>query len=151
MSGAVLADLTHGAIDVAALERFVASPDAGAIVTFVGTSRRSSHDARKVERAVETLWYEAYAPMAVRKLAEICDEALRRFGATAVACRHRLGEVPVGEASVAIAVAAPHRGQAFDACRFVIDTVKTTAPIWKRERFADGEEWVEGHREPGTP
>lgn len=131
-------------LDLAALVASVASPDAGAIASFLGTSRRTSHDAAKVEKAVETLWYEAYEPMALAKLRAICDEAERRFAATAVACRHRTGEVPVGEASVAIAVAAPHRAAAFDACRFVIEEIKRTVPIWKRERFADGAEWVEG-------
>jgi molybdopterin synthase catalytic subunit len=83
--------------------------------------------------------------MALRKLAEICDDARRRFDVTAVACRHRTGEVPVGEASVAIAVAAAHRAAAFEACRFVIDEIKRSVPIWKRERFAGGAEWVEGY------
>jgi molybdopterin synthase catalytic subunit len=140
-----LVGLTDRSLDVGALAAAVASPDAGAVVTFLGTSRRTSHDARRVERPVETLWYEAYGPMALRKLRAICDEARARFDVTAVACWHRTGEVPVGEASVAIAVSAPHRGAAFDACRFVIDTIKTSVPIWKRERFADGEEWVEGY------
>lgn len=137
--------LTARPLDVAALAAMVGSPDAGAIVTFLGTSRRTSHDARKVTRPVETLWYEAYDAMALRKLREIAAEAEWKFEVTAVAVAHRTGEVPVGEASVAIAVSAPHRGPAFDACRHVIDTIKTTVPIWKRERFADGSEWVEGY------
>jgi molybdopterin synthase catalytic subunit len=137
--------LTDRTIDVAALAALVASPQAGAITTFVGTSRAVSHDAKKVERPVQTLWYEAYGPMAERKLREIVERTERQFEVTAVACVHRTGEVPVGEASVAIAVSAPHRGPAFDACRFVIDEIKKSVPIWKRERFRDGEEWVEGY------
>jgi molybdopterin synthase catalytic subunit len=137
--------LTDRTIDVAALAALVASPQAGAVTTFVGTSRAVSHDAKKVERPVRTLWYEAYPAMAARKLREIVDRAERTFEVTAVACVHRTGEVPVGEASVAIAVSAPHRGPAFDACRFVIDEIKKSVPIWKRERFEDGEEWVEGY------
>jgi molybdopterin synthase catalytic subunit len=134
--------ISRSPLDLAALVRLVSSPDAGAVATFLGTSRRTSHDARNVEKPVETLWYEAYEPMALRKLREAGDEARRRFDVTAVAAWHRVGEVPVGEASVAIAVSAPHRGAAFDACRFVIDEIKRSAPIWKRERFADGQEWV---------
>lgn len=138
--------ITDRPLDVAALAASVASHDAGAVITFLGTSRRTSHDAKKVERAVGTLWYECYDAMALKKLTEICDDAARRFAVTGVACWHRKGEVPVGEASVAIAVAAPHRGAAFDACRHVIDEIKRSVPIWKRERFADGEEWVEGYQ-----
>ncbi len=137
--------LTADALDPSALLAAVASPDAGAVATFLGVSRRTSPDASNVDRPVETLWYEAYAPMAVKRLRAIGDGACARFEITAVACWHRTGEVPVGEASVAIAVAAPHRGAAFDACRFVIDEIKRSVPIWKRERFADGEEWVEGY------
>jgi molybdopterin synthase catalytic subunit len=140
--------LTTGAIDLAALVASVASREAGAIATFLGTSRAVSHDRRRVDRPVETLWYECYAPMALRKLREIAAEAERRFEVTSVAVVHRTGEVPVGEASVAIAVAAPHRAASFDACRFVIDEIKKSVPIWKRERFADGEEWVEGYAGP---
>jgi len=136
--------LTDAPLDAAALSRLVESPEAGAIATFVGTSRRVSKDARNVERPVETLWYEAYGPMALAKLREIAAAAAERHAVTAVAVWHRTGEVPVGEASVAIAVSAPHRGPAFDACRFVIEEIKRSVPIWKRERFADGEEWVEG-------
>jgi molybdopterin synthase catalytic subunit len=131
-------------LDLDALAALVASPDAGAVVTFLGTSRRTSNNAARVEKPVETLRYEAYEPMAVKRLAEIGDEAARRFEVTRVAAWHRVGEVPVGEASVAIAVSAPHRAAAFDACRFVIEEIKRSLPVWKRERFADGEEWVEG-------
>jgi molybdopterin synthase catalytic subunit len=89
--------------------------------------------------------------MAEKRLAEIGDEARRRFDVTRVAAWHRIGEVPVGEASVAVAVSAPHRGAAFDACRFVIEEIKRSLPVWKRERFADGETWVEGHGVPEQP
>jgi molybdopterin synthase catalytic subunit len=137
--------LTERRIDLGALIALVASPEAGAIATFLGTSRSVSHDRNRVDRPVQTLWYEAYGPMALKKLREIADQAEWRFEVTAVAVVHRTGEVPVGEASVAIAVSAPHRAAAFDACRFVIDEIKTSVPIWKRERFEDGEEWVEGY------
>jgi molybdopterin synthase catalytic subunit len=136
--------LTDKPLAADALSKLVASPAAGAVVTFVGTSRETSNNAARVEKPVETLWYEAYEPMAVKRLTEIGDETRRRFDVVAVAAWHRVGEVPVGEASVAIAVAAAHRGAAFDACRFVIEEIKRSLPVWKRERFSDGEEWVEG-------
>ena len=137
--------ITASPLDLGALVALVSSPDAGAVATFVGTSRRTSSNAARVEKPVETLWYEAYEPMAVKRLAEIGAEAARRFEVTRVAAWHRVGEVAIGEASIAIAVSAPHRAAAFDACRFVIEEVKRSLPVWKRERFRDGEEWVEGH------
>jgi molybdopterin synthase catalytic subunit len=136
--------VTSERLDLAALVGLVADAEAGAVATFLGTSRRTSSNAANVEKPVETLWYEAYSPMAVRRLREIGDDAMRRFAVTRVAAWHRTGEVPVGEASVAIAVSAPHRAAAFEACRFVIEEIKRCVPVWKRERFADGEEWVEG-------
>src|SRR5215831_8922653 len=137
--------VTDAPLDLGALVALVSSPDAGAVATFLGTSRRTSSNAARVEKPVETLWYESYRPMAEKRLAEIGDEAKRRFDVTNVAAWHRVGEVAVGEASVAIAVSAPHRGPAFDACRFVIEEIKRSLPVWKRERFKDGEEWVEGY------
>jgi molybdopterin synthase catalytic subunit len=136
--------VTPQPLDLATLVALVSSPDAGAVATFVGTSRRTSSNAARVEKPVETLWYEAYGSMAQKRLAEIGAEAARRFEVTRVAAWHRVGEVPVGDASVAIAVSAPHRAAAFDACRFVIEEIKRSLPVWKRERFADGEEWVAG-------
>ncbi len=138
--------LTDGPIDVAGLVAAVATIDAGAVITFLGTSRRRSRDAHQVERSVTTLWYEAYAPMAIRRMREICDEAAWKFDVEAIGCVHRTGEVPLGEASVAIVVAAAHRAAAFDASRHVIDELKRSVPVWKRERFEGGNEWVEGCR-----
>ena len=140
--------ITDRPLDLPALVALVSDPAAGAVATFLGTSRRSSNNAAHVEKAVETLWYEAYEPMAVKRLAAIGAEAARRFEVTRVAAWHRVGEVRIGEASIAIAVSAPHRAAAFAACRFVIEEVKRSLPVWKRERFVDGEEWVEGN--PGT-
>lgn len=137
--------MTDAPLDLAAMVRAVGDPGAGAIATFLGVSRDSSADASNVERPVETLWYEAYDEMALKRIRAIASAAAERWDLRAVACWHRTGEVPVGEASVAIAVSAPHRAEAFEACRFVIDELKRSVPIWKRERFADGEEWVEGY------
>jgi MoaE-MoaD fusion protein len=128
--------LTETPIDVAALERGVAGPGMGAIVTFVGRARDTADDGRTV---VE-LEYEMYAEMAASVLDEISTEAERRFG-VACAVVHRSGVVPIGEAAVAIVTAAPHRAEAYEANRFVIEAIKERLPIWKRERFADGSEW----------
>jgi MoaE-MoaD fusion protein len=128
--------LAEGPIDVDALERAVASPRMGAIVTFVGRARDVADD----ERTVVELEYEAYPEMAASVLDEIRAEAERRFG-VACAVVHRSGTVPIGEAAVAIVTAARHRAEAYEANRFVIDAIKERLPIWKRERFADGSEW----------
>jgi MoaE-MoaD fusion protein len=128
--------LTDAPIDVAALERSVAHPGMGAVVTFVGRARDVSDD----ERAVVELEYEAYTEMAASILEEIRAEAERRFG-VACAVVHRSGVVPIGGAAVAIVTAARHRAEAYEANRFVIEAIKERLPIWKRERFADGSEW----------
>ncbi len=129
--------LVEGPLDAAAVEAEVRTPAAGAVVVFVGTAREET-GGRKVVR----LFYEAYAAMAEKRLAEICEEARSKHGALRVALRHRVGECPVGEASVVIAAAAAHRAQAFDACRAVIEEIKVSAPLWKKEHFADGSAWV---------
>jgi len=111
----------------------------GAVVSFLGSVRAANRG-----RRVLWLEYEAYPAMAERELARIADEARRRWPVSAVAVVHRTGRVEVGEASVAVAVAAPHRAEAFEACRYVIETLKRTVPIWKKEVFEDGAVWVEG-------
>jgi MoaE-MoaD fusion protein len=130
------AALTDRPIDVAALERSVAGPANGAVVTFVGRAREVSDD----ERTVVELEYEVYPEMAAAVLDEIGREAETRFG-VALAVVHRFGIVPIGEAAVAIVSASRHRGEAYEANRFVIEAIKERLPIWKRERFADGSEW----------
>ena len=128
--------LRAGPIDVAGLERSVAGPGMGAIVTFVGRARDVADD----DRTVVELEYEVYAEMAQTALEQISDEASARFGA-AVAVEHRFGVVPIGEAAVAIVTAARHRAEAYEANRYVIEAIKERLPIWKRERFVDGSEW----------
>lgn len=110
----------------------------GAVATFLGTTRNASGG-----RRVLHLDYEAYAGMAEREMERIAADARREFAISEVAIVHRVGRVGIGEASVAIAVAAPHRAAALEACRFVIDRLKTEVPIWKREQFEDGASWVE--------
>ena len=126
--------LTRAPIDLAALG--AASAADGAACTFVGVVR--DHNAG---RAVLRLEYEAYEEMALPLMEEIAAEALRRFAITEVSLVHRLGALAIGEASVAVVVFAPHRDAAFAACRFAIDTLKATVPIWKKETWDDGEAW----------
>jgi MoaE-MoaD fusion protein len=129
--------IVRSRIDVAALEAAVADPGAGAIATFVGTTR-NENSGRRVLR----LEYEAYEPMALNEMRKLALEAVQRWGITRAAVTHRVGVVEIGEASVAIAVSAPHRAEAFSACRFLIDRIKEIVPIWKKEHFEGGEIWV---------
>jgi len=124
-------------LDVAAVVAEAASDDAGAISTFVGTVRRSSRG-----REVVRLEYEAFEEMAEPMLRSLADELTERHGLCAVAIHHRVGVVEIGEPSIVIAVSAPHRAAAIDACREAIDTLKQTIPLWKKEIYADGEEWI---------
>ncbi|HXZ89273.1 MAG TPA: molybdenum cofactor biosynthesis protein MoaE [Candidatus Binataceae bacterium] len=124
-------------IDVTALERAVAHPAAGAIVTFAGTTRRDN-----AGRNVLRLEYEAYEPMALAEMRKLAREAGDRWSIVRIAIQHRIGFVDIGETSVAIAVSAAHRAEAFEACRFAIDRLKEVVPIWKKEYFEGGEVWI---------
>jgi len=129
--------LTRDPIDVAALTEAVRSPHCGAVALFLGTVRDLTGDA-----VTTALDYDAYPPMAEKKLAEIEAEVRRRWPVGDVAMVHRLGKLDVSDVSVAVAVSTPHRADAFAACRFAIDALKEQVPIWKRENFADGRtEW----------
>jgi molybdopterin synthase catalytic subunit len=135
-----VAELVRTRIDDAALTARAARRDCGAIVTFLGTTR-DHHDGRRVER----LEYEAYDRMALEALGRIEREAAGRFAIATCVIVHRLGEVPAGEASVAVVIAAHHRGPAFDAARWAMDELKRAVPIWKKEHFAGGAAgWVPG-------
>ena len=134
--GATRTAIVEGPIDERAVEVDLAAAGHGAVVTFVGRARNRSDD----DRQVLELEYEAYGPMAERVLAEIASEAAERWGAS-VGMVHRIGRVPIGEASVVIACSAPHRDAAYQASRHVIEAIKERLPIWKRERFSDGSEW----------
>jgi len=117
--------------------RAVLSDGMGGLVCFTGLVRNQSRG-----RVVTRLEYEAYVSMAEKVLAELCDEVEAEFPGVRAAVEHRIGDLSVGEPVVAIAVAAPHRGEAFSACRAIIDRLKERAPIWKKETTADGAEWV---------
>jgi molybdopterin synthase catalytic subunit len=129
--------LVDGPLDVAAVLREVEDRGAGAIASFVGTVRGHSRG-----RDVEHLEYEAYEEMAEPMLTRLGETLTERHGLCAVAIHHRLGRVEIGEASVVIAVSAPHRSAALDACREAIETLKTTIPLWKKEVYTGGEEWI---------
>lgn len=128
-------------IDGQALIEVVRTAGDGAVALFLGTVRD-----RNEGRTVLRLEYSAYEDMALQELERVRADALERYEITAAAAVHRLGVLEIGEASVAVAVAAPHRAAAFDACRFMIDTLKRTVPIWKKESSEGGEVWVEGER-----
>jgi molybdopterin synthase catalytic subunit len=125
------------AIDLGRLLDAVRDPSAGAIATFLGTTRTTNRG-----RTVLRLEYEAYGEMAEAELARIGAEAGKRWELTRVSIVHRVGVVPVGEASVAVAVSAPHRAEAIHACHFAIDRLKEVVPIWKKEYFEGGEVWI---------
>ena len=127
--------LSAAAIDVAALERAVKTDAHGAVVTFLGTTRETSPDD---PRPVAALEYEAYESLAVTEMQRIAAETRERFGPLGIAMVHRTGRVALGEPSVAVVVAAPHRGAAFDACRYAIDALKSRVAVWKREVYRDG-------------
>ncbi|KAJ4792281.1 Molybdopterin synthase catalytic subunit [Rhynchospora pubera] len=125
-------------IDIARLVNHVRDPAAGAIATFEGTTRDTFDGRRVVE-----LRYEAYEPMAIKRLAATCAAAREKWQLIRLAVSHRLGVVPVGEASVFVAASAVHRADAMEACRYVIDEIKAGVPIWKKEVYEDGEVWKE--------
>ncbi len=132
--------ITRDPIDAAALARHVRSDADGAVLVFTGVVR-DHHEGR----SVESLSYEAFAEMAVEKLEGICRDVQARFEVGDVAVAHRVGDLAIGDVSVAIAVAAPHRDAAYGASRTIIERVKREVPIWKRERYADGQEaWRDG-------
>jgi molybdopterin synthase catalytic subunit len=129
--------LTRQPILLQELVDFVGSPEAGAIATFIGTTRNNNEG-----RKVIALDYDAYDEMAEAELARLESEAEKRWPIKKIAIVHRVGPVQIGEASVAIAVSAGHRQPAFEACRFAIEEIKKRVPIWKKEVFEGGEVWI---------
>ncbi|XP_021906646.1 molybdopterin synthase catalytic subunit [Carica papaya] len=125
-------------VDIAKYINYVSAPQAGAIATFSGTTRDTFEG-----KTVLELRYEAYVPMATRCIKSICSAARLSWKLHSIAVAHRLGPVPVGETSVFIAVSSVHRADALDACKFLIDELKASVPIWKKEVYANGEVWKE--------
>ncbi len=129
--------LSATTIDAAQVAGLVAGSGAGGLVLFIGTVRDENRG-----RAVIRLVYEAYAPMAIKVIERVAAEARDRFAVLDVAVHHRTGELALGDVAVVVAVAAVHRAEAFVACKYVIDELKTRAPIWKKEIYRDGESWL---------
>ena len=130
--------ITSDEIELGDVIRAVETGDAGAIVHFLGVVRNNTEG-----REVSYLEYEAYPPMAEKKMAEIAQEIHEKWGLDRVAMIHRVGRLEIGEVSVAVAVASPHRREAFEACHYAMNRLKQIVPIWKREVWTDGEEeWV---------
>ncbi|KAJ0259257.1 Molybdopterin synthase catalytic subunit [Hirschfeldia incana] len=125
-------------VDILKYIDYVSAPQAGAIATFSGTTRDTFEG-----KTVLELRYEAYVPMATRYLSYICADARSNWDVHKIAVAHRLGPVPVGETSVFVAVSSVHRGDGLDACKFLIDELKASVPIWKKEVYANGEVWKE--------
>lgn len=133
-------EITDQPIDVQNIITTASKKEAGAINTFIGTVRNST-SGNKVIR----LEYEAYEPMAVSEIQKIMDQASEHWKLTGYAVSHRVGILTPGEIAVVVAVSTPHRKDSFAACQFIIDTLKQTVPIWKREFFENGDEWVSAH------
>jgi len=130
-------EITHDVLDAESITSQVKHDAAGAVVTFLGTTRDHTGD-----RRVLSLEYEAYRPMADQQLARVAEDMGQRWDLTGVAIAHRLGRLEVGETSLVVAVSAGHRKEAFEACHYGVDRIKQIVPIWKKEHFEDGEVWV---------
>ena len=142
----VWSDITIEPIDSSTVVERVGAPEDGAVALFLGTVRN-----RNEGRPVGGMEYEGYGEMAREQLAAIVAEAAARAGTDRIAAVHRLGELAIGEVSVAIAVSTPHRAEAFDAARYVIEEIKKRLPVWKRERYLDGKaEWLKGEVPAGV-
>jgi molybdopterin synthase catalytic subunit len=133
-------ELTDQALDPTPLIAAVSDPANGALVLFLGNVRDEDQG-----RKVRYLEYDAFRSMAAKEMRRAVEEALARWPAVKIALRHRVGRLPVGETALIVAVSAPHRDEAFEACRHVIDRIKQIVPIWKKETWEDGESWLEGH------
>jgi len=132
--------ISESPLDEAEVAARVEGPDAGGVVSFVGRVRNHARG-----HSIEHLEYEAYPAMAEREMEKIVDEAAEKWPGTRVAIAHRVGRLEIGDAAVVVVAASAHRGEAFEACRYAIDTLKVTVPIWKREVATDGAYWVDDH------
>lgn len=147
MSDKDFVELTTDPIDLAAVARRVVRPECGATVTLDGYARKYTKGKDGTTKETEYLVYEAYEPMALKEMAKLVGQAKAEFEVSAVGIVHRLGRLEIGETSVVISVAAPHRLAAFAACEWLIKELKRTVPIWKKEVYVDGEAWSEGEAE----
>ena len=132
--------LTSETLSLDDVQTWVGSDGTGGTTIFVGSVRNKTRD-----KTVTRLDFESFQPMAVKEMRKIAEEACERWPVQRIAIHHRVGSLAIGDLPVIIAVSCAHRGAAFDACRFCIDTLKETVPIWKKEVFEDGEVWVAAH------
>jgi molybdopterin synthase catalytic subunit len=132
--------ITHNSIDIQNVIRSAESADAGALNVFIGTVRSKTG-----EKKVIRLEYEAYEPMAILELKKIIEMAKEKWNLKGWAISHRVGTLNIGDVAVVVAVSTAHRKESFEACQFIIDSLKQTVPIWKKEVFDGGEEWVSAH------
>lgn len=132
--------ISSSPLSIDACAAWVMSHDCGGIDMFIGTVRNTTKG-----KSVTRLEFEAYEPMALSEMQKIADAAAAKWPVHKILIHHRTGTLEVGDIPVIIAVSSPHRDAAFDACRYIIDTLKQTVPIWKKEVFEDGEEWVAAH------
>jgi molybdopterin synthase catalytic subunit len=128
-------------LDPGPLVNAVRRDDAGAIALFYGVVRNEN-----LGRAVQYLEYDAYAEMAIKKMREVADEVRAKFPVAEVGVLHRIGRLEIGETSLLVAVSSGHRKEAFEACHYAVDRIKQIVPVWKKEVWTDGSEWIEGHR-----
>ena len=132
--------ITREPLDPQPLVEAVRKDESGAVALFYGVVRNHN-----MGRSVQYLEYDAYESMAVKKLREVADEVCAKFPVTGIAALHRIGRLEIGETSLLVAVSSPHRKEAFEACHHAVDRIKETVPVWKKEVWDDGSEWVEGH------
>ena len=134
--------LSHEPLDVVGALNAVASPDCGAVATFVGTVRREAAVEANLDKNVTALEYDAHPEIAWRQLHEIAEQASDKWDVRRLVAVHRVGLCRLGEPTVVIACSAPHRADALEACRWVIDELKASVPIWKKEIYTSGDAWV---------
>ena len=132
--------ISDSVLDTETCRQMVQRDGAGGQVVFVGTVRNQTKG-----KEVVRLEFEAYEPMAVKEMRKIADSIIQKYNALAITIHHRVGSLGIGDIAVIIAVSTPHRDKAFEACKYAIDTLKETVPIWKKEVFLDGEIWVAAH------
>jgi molybdopterin synthase catalytic subunit len=138
----IVVAVTERNLDVSGAVAAVTGPEVGGIGVFVGTVRASAAVEANAEKPVTSLDYEAHVPLAEQRLSEIAREASLKWDVRRITAIHRTGHCELGEPTVVVACGAPHRADALEACRWMIDTIKSTVPIWKSERYADGSSWV---------
>jgi molybdopterin synthase catalytic subunit len=133
-------EITSEPLDPAPLGEAVRRDESGAVALFYGVVRNEN-----MGRAVQYLEYDVYPEMAIKKMREVADEVRAKFPVTGIGILHRTGRLEIGETSLLVAVSSGHRAEAFDACHFAVDRIKQIVPVWKKEVWEDGEEWIEGH------